>query len=226
MVLVTLAVWSPKHLPKKKPETNSKFAPENRPQTFQKERIIFQTNLFSAVFAVSFRDGYTILNAPDSPWKGTAPLLSYSCPSPRCFFWITVEWLSMHGAYSNIGHDKVIGFILVLAIGVDFNNPLEGNIYLVYKRYILPIGRLYILYTSYHPLQEPEKSFDQLIAFLSSILWWLNDNYISDINQSGLEKINMLYDFDDRNTHATSGNCKLSNILLINMSDQKKKKHQ
>jgi len=50
------------------PETNSKFAPENRPQTFQKERTIFQTNLFSAVFAVSFREGIPFSTLPTLCW--------------------------------------------------------------------------------------------------------------------------------------------------------------
>ena len=34
-----------------------------------------------------------------------------------------------------------------------FVDPLEGTIYLVYKRYILSIGWLY---ATYHPLQEPK----------------------------------------------------------------------
>ena len=36
-------------------------------------------------------------------------------------------------------------------------NPPEGSIYLVYKRYIPGIC---LVYTTYHPLQEPEKSID------------------------------------------------------------------
>ncbi len=50
--------------------------------------------------------------------------------------------------------------ILVLVLGGrDF---IIGNIYLVYKRYIVPIGWLY---ATYHHLQEPETSVDNLTTW-------------------------------------------------------------
>ena len=42
-------------------------------------------------------------------------------------------------------------------------NPLEGNTYLLYNRYILPIRWLY---TTYHPLQEPQKPIEMWDGFL------------------------------------------------------------
>ena len=60
--------------------------------------------------------------------------------------------------------------LLVLIIcGKDYIPPLEGNIHLVYKRYILPIGWWY---TSYHLLHETEKSIGRINSSKAFAFLW------------------------------------------------------
>ena len=65
----------------------------------------------------------------------------------------------------SLGSKTCHRIILALVIaGRDYiYNPAGGNIYLVYKSHILPIGWLH---TTYHPLQEPEKSVELLKKLL------------------------------------------------------------